>query len=432
MAYAALLTYILIIFIRPMEWVGALYGLPILDAVVGVAILAWICTSEDRKWKFNDAPHNWLMVGLFVAVQMSHVRHTYLAAFIASFQEFGKLVIIYLLISSLANSTRRIRQIIFLMVVGCVFMSIHGILQAHTGSGFGGWKPMLDDGYVRVRAMGFFHDPNDLALMLVAVLPFLLATVLNPQAKGQYRVGSVLAGIPIIYCIFLTHSRGGWVSLAVMIASFAGVRLMSRGKSQAAVMLALVLCLVAVVVAPGRMGNYSPGGNSSRGRWAAWGYGLNMLKSNPVFGSGYSRYTEFSDDSRVAHNSFVHCYGELGLFGYFFWFGLIFACLYDGYVLMTRYPHGPDGENNEFGELARSLVPALLAFLAAAFFLSRTYVYPLYIFFGLFAALRTVYAHSDYQLDGLFDREKHWRLVLGAEVGSIIVIYLFTRIMWVF
>jgi len=61
---------------------------------------------------------------------------------------------------------------------------------------------------------------------------------------------------------------------------------------------------------------------SARERVVFWGYGNMAFKHNPIFGIGYGMFTELYED-RAAHNAFVTCYTDLGLFGYWFWFNLL-------------------------------------------------------------------------------------------------------------
>ena len=425
MAYAALLLYVAILFVRPQEWVTAIYGWPVLDVVVGVALVSWVGSLSRRNWRLRDAPQNWLMLGLFIAALMSHVRHTFLAMFIETFQDFGKIVLLYFLIVTLVDSVSRTRTVIALMILGCLFMAAHGILQWHTGAGFGGAPPIETQGaegtITRVVAFGMFHDPNDLALMLVAVLPFLFSTVMSADAAGPRRVLSLGATVPILYCIYLTNSRGGWLALGVMAVAYSGLHLRNK---KIAVALAVVCFAAIVALGPSRMRNVSMDDPAARERVMAWGEGNAMLKQWPIFGAGKGRFAEFADESRVAHNSFVHCWAELGLFGYFFWVGMIVASLKDGRALGRISSEEP--EAREIARLAKAAMASLVGFLAAAFFLSRTYIMPLYLLFALFACLRAIHERNYGPLESGFVM-RQWRYVLAAEMLSIPALYVMMK-----
>lgn len=423
MAYAVLLLYVAILFIRPQEWVSAIRGWPLLDVVAGVALVTWLGSLRHGRWRFRDAPQNWLMLGLFLATLMSHVRHTYFAALVETFQDFGKVVLVYFLIASLVTSVRRAKVVILVMVIGCLFMSFHGILQAHTGTGFGGHVPIVRGDIVRVRWLGMFHDPNDLSLMLVAILPFLFSKVLDRNSALPARALGMGAAVPMLYCIYLTNSRGGWVALAAMVMAFLYVHLLSK---KVAIAMALAACVPVIALGPSRMGTIDVHEAATYNRFMAWGDGNRMLKRWPVFGAGKGRFTEFSDERMVAHNSFVHCWAELGLFGYFFWLGLVIASLKDGWALSKMTSE--EAEARELSRLGKAALTGLVGFLVAALFLSRTYIVPLYLLFALFAALRSIHERDFGVLESGFVAG-HSKYVFAAELASIPALYVMIRLL---
>lgn len=422
MAFALLLLYTLILFIRPMEWMPGLMGVPILDYVGGVALFFWFMEAvTERTSKLSEAPQSWLMLGFFLAMLMSHLRHAFLAAFFSTFESFLKILLVYLMIATLLTSVRRIKLFIATMVVGCLSMTLHGVLQAHTGAGFGGAPPMIYQGDIRVLAFGFFNDPNDLALMLVVILPFLITWTFGRHASALVRALSLGAIVPIFYCIYLTNSRGGWLALGVMLVTYLFLHLPKKfGLVLAAVSVALLIGL-----GPSRIATVSSDEASARTRLVAWTGGNTMLKQWPIFGAGVDRFDEFSPDGRVAHNSFVECWGETGLFGYFFWLGLIISCLKDAHAMRKAARKNP--EAGVYGRFGADFTAALVGFMAAAFFLSRTYVYVLYMLFGLLAAMRATYQKNLGPLEGGFIRHDT-RYVLLLELLSIPAMYVVIRI----
>ncbi len=160
-----------------------------------------------------------------------------------------------------------------------------------------------------------------------------------------------------------------------------------------------------------------------------YGHVMEPLRGAVVVGyiAGKGRFTEFSDSGRVAHNSFVHCWAELGLFGYFFWLGLIIASLKDGWAIGKITSEEPDAQ--EMSRLAKAGIASMAGYLAASFFLSRTYVHPLYIFFGLFAAFRSIYERDVGPLASGFVKGD-CKYVVAVEVLSIPALYVLIRILW--
>ena len=407
-----------------MEWVRFMHGWPVLDYVAAAAILSTLATLPQSKWNLKKAPQNWLMIGFFFACLMSHMRHAYLDATISTFESFGKIVMMYFLISMNVDSVKRMKSLIRVLIIGCVFLAIHGILQWHRGYGFGLQPPMYIGYYneYRVVAFGPFNDPNDLALMLVTILPFILMGIHSPNANALARLRNLLLVGGIMYCVFRTNSRGGWLSMGAMLTGYFVVT--TRHKKIGAVM-GLCAVLLLFAFAPSRMGETDASESSARGRLIAWTSGNTMLKQWPVFGAGKGRYTEFSSNGKVAHNSYVHCYGELGLFGYFFWIALLMASLKDAYYFSRVATDDPD--RMELGRIAKVLTASLLGFMVGAFFLSRTYTVPLYVLLATFAALRGISDAEYGPVPGSFVK-KDLKLALAVELLSIPAIYILLQV----
>jgi O-antigen ligase len=102
-----------------------------------------------------------------------------------------------------------------------------------------------------------------------------------------------------------------------------------------------------------------------------------MLKANPLFGVGFGRYTEFHE--RVAHNSFVHVFGELGVLGALF-FVALFYWFFRGIATLSVFERAHTSTVNW---LSRSFVASGVALIAGAWFLSRQYNYIPFILMAL-------------------------------------------------
>ena len=424
MAFAMVILYVTLLFFRPMEWVPAILGWPILDYVAAVTLLATLIELPNKRWSLKRAPENWLVLLFFVACLMSHVRHAYLAAFIGTFQTFGKIILLYFFIAINVNTIRKLKVLLAVIIIGCLFLSIHGILQWHTGAGFGGQKPMVvpHNDEIRVVAFGFFNDPNDLALMLVTIMPFVISAIHCHRVFFFRRLLNLLFLGAMTYCLFRTNSRGGWLAFGAMLAAYFCITL---AKKKLGIVVGILAIVMLFVVAPSRMQTTSTEEGSARGRLVAWADGNRMLKANPIFGVGKGRFAEYSEDSLEAHNSFVHCYAELGLFGYFAWLAIIFAALKDAWHIGRV--KSPDPQQQELSRLARVSISALFGYMAAAFFLSRTYIPPLYILFAMFAAIRSIQDRDFGPVEGWFVK-KDLRLVAAAVPLSIICMYIFVRV----
>jgi hypothetical protein len=91
--------------------------------------------------------------------------------------------------------------------------------------------------------------------------------------------------------------------------------------------------------------------------------------------------------SRAAHNAFVMCYTEVGVFGYWFWFSIFQLGVIGAW--QTRLVFGrPRKEAQAYLKRAAGLsLAALVGFAAGGYFLSRAFVFPFFFLFGLLNVL---------------------------------------------
>src|SRR6202011_2141756 len=101
-----------VLFLRPTELIQDLEGAPIYEIVILACIaFSWKPLLEKLQGRsLMQQPVTLCVLGLWLAVTLSHLSHANLGATWASGKEFGKLVIYYLLLVSLVNSPNRVRQ----------------------------------------------------------------------------------------------------------------------------------------------------------------------------------------------------------------------------------------------------------------------------------------------------------------------------------
>jgi hypothetical protein len=127
---------------------------------------------------------------------------------------------------------------------------------------------------------------------------------------------------------------------------------------------------------------------SSDARIEAWASGMEMLRANPLLGVNCGNFEEAHERGITAHNSFVLCFAEQGLIGYFVWMSLL-TTSYIEFQRLINFPVN-DPEDEEIRTWARAIRLSFTTFLAAAFFLSRTYILTLYMLVAFAIALEDI------------------------------------------
>lgn len=433
MSFLFICIYLFFLIIRPQDW-----ALPMLEVFRPVLITQMLATGfcilevMGKSLKVPEQRNPWwiLMGGLLLAVAMSHLANTYLYGLIASMTDFGKIFVTFVVLWINLNSVKRLEIFtIFLVLMSC-FISVNCILQVETGSGFGGSSPLVrpipgtEEFVYQGHYFGIFGDPNDTAQLLTLALP-LTVFVLIRYRNILLRVLSVLAVALIIWGVFATESRGGFLSLVVT-AGVACRKLMSVRK--------FMLCcaggvFLITIFLPSRFSGALMD-DSMRERVNFWGEANYAFIQKPAFGVGYGMITDYIPKDRSVHNSYVHAYAELGVFGYLFWFSCL-AFAFGSLWQMSELK--PDSDSDRHLSLwAKCLVPGLAGMYLSGYFLSRTYQLPFFVIFAMCAACYSLAAHRTglYALnDFCWVGSRRWWAWPLLSVISIIFIYISIRVM---
>jgi len=358
-----LILFVGLLYTRPEESIPALSGmrLPLMISLVTMAGLFLQLTLQRQAFTRSSLNGMVLGFGLWGVVTTFNLGNTGPAA-----QDMARLVILVVLILNLVSTPERYQALVTALIVFTAYLSLYSIYRYFTGGA------MVYQGMARSQATGIFSDPNDLAATFVAGLGLCVSRVVQGHRSARILYG-LLAGA-ILYAILLTNSRGGMLALLCVGAGCCVVFVRRKGV---AVILACLVCVILLVLGSGRMTTFDSDESSANSRFWFWSTGIKTFMANPVTGCGYGQFSEVNG-GMTAHNSFVLCFAELGLPGYFFWIG----CIY--YAFQGRV--GRRGKNMEPDPNQHHLLGARLAlvgFLTACFWISRTYVPVMYILITL-------------------------------------------------
>lgn len=401
MAFGLYLASIIMTFLRPLELLAPdlAYLRPML--ILSVLVFATSIASVMRtKQSAATAQHYRMMIGFMVLVGLS-VAYKGTGFIVPTVIDYSPSPILYLTTVMNVTNIRRLRTSVAVMVfcvVCLVFLSIYSYFtgfmvdllfykegleavylnKSNATSGWASSVPYLDrsGGHLwRMRSFGFLNDPNDFAQMLVTTLPLLMVF----RRPGRRLRNFFVIWLPVaamLFAIYSSHSRGALLGLVSLFFFIIKERL---GPIKTIFLLvAGMVGAMALNFTGGRA--YTADEGSAGGRIDAWAQGLSMLKSNPLFGVGYGHFTEFN--SHTAHNSFVLCFAELGLVGYFVWLGMLVVAFKQLNVALQLTKL--DDEEHRWALAVRA---SLIGFLTCAYFLSRTYHPPLYIILAFAAAV---------------------------------------------
>jgi O-antigen ligase len=178
------------------------------------------------------------------------------------------------------------------------------------------------------------------------------------------------------------------------------------------------------VFGPSRMDTISTEEDSASARIDSWSVGIDLLRTHPLFGVGAHMFTEYHP--KTAHNSWILCASELGLFGYVPWILMIYISIKNLYYISKNAVKEKHGE---LGRYADGIMLGLIAFMLAATFLSRTYIEPFYILIGLSAAITTVFIQRDGNKFELMSR-RDVGIGVALAVGTMVFFKIFLLWAW--
>jgi O-antigen ligase len=378
MGYYVALLYMVLLILSPAEVLPALAPYRIQVLIGGLAALLTAALLPIRGFPLR-APQPYLLAGFLFAIMASWLAQGSIHGARMGVFKVGSACIVFYLFVAGVQSLRRIKIIAGTLVILACYMVLRGILAFHYRIEYPTYvfeQPYFFEIVQRIRYVGEFSDPNDLAQYFLVSLPF----VGMLWRRGQIFRNLIIT-LPLMayigYGIFLTHSRGVFVGLLAVLMLHLRTRFNSILMTIAAAVVAVVG--LAGMIAGGRAFSFGAGAD----RIEAWGVGLGLLRSHPITGAGFNSFTDFHEIT--AHNSFVLCFAELGLLGFFFWMALIVCTFLQLNALIRQHRQNPAMADAVRWALAIRL--SLTGFLTTAWFLSRTYIVLLWVLLAMAVSL---------------------------------------------
>jgi O-antigen ligase len=302
-------------------------------------------------------------------------------------QAYWKDVLLFLLILYWCRSLQDLQRMVWICCIGATMLVV---------SGFGSYGGGAD----RFMSGDQTNDPNDLAMLVVIVLPLML--YLFSVTRPIFKPVVIAMALVCLYGLILTQSRGGFVALLAV-----GLLMVFRKTLRPSLRIGVLAASLLVFAAGAgtnfweRMQTMTLEDETGSGRTDIWKRGVRILVTHP-WGVGIAGYEAADGEAggryKPAHNIFLQVGVELGLLG-----GVIYILLLKRTVLELRRVQAiPRTESaakksgamawatnpaprstHEIGPLAAALELSLWGFMAGGFFLSQGYSGAMYILLGL-------------------------------------------------
>jgi putative inorganic carbon (hco3(-)) transporter len=397
MAFLLFLLVNAALFIRPGEIVPAMLGWEIYFYVILACLL--VAAPDVLRYLTGQSlgaqPITLCVFGLLAAIM--------LAGFVAAGIDeawrtgfhFAKVVIYYILFVSLVTTPPRLRTLLLCILVcaGAVttlaVLGYHEIIHIDTiealdDSVSGMWGETT--GIRRLQGTGIFQDPNELCVLLSAMLPLCLYFLFTDR-NIVLRVFCV-ALVPLFaYAVYLTQSRGGFISFVGGLAVLAWMRFGWRRTA----LIGVVGLPLLLILFGGRQTEISTQTGTAQTRVELWRDWMMTFRENPVFGKGMSLPKEDELKNRRpdeekrhhAHNSFLQGFADLGFFGGCLLVGAYFVALW------SLYRYNADDSlllNRDLKTLQPYLVAGIAAYTLGMMTLTICYIVPTFMMLAIAVA----------------------------------------------
>jgi hypothetical protein len=139
---------------------------------------------------------------------------------------------------------------------------------------------------------------------------------------------------------------------------------------------------------------------------------------------GYNNFTEYH--FRTAHNSFVLCAAELGIFGLYAWVTLIYLSIKNNTFMSHELKAAGQRSLALYVDTVRY---SLVAYCLGAYWLSRTYSELLFIMIGLSTAVTQMFVRASKEKYVLLER-KDFVYAFLCTIGGWLFTKVFLYLAW--
>ena len=293
-----------------------------LEAIL--VIIVFICVIKlivRRENYFGNTKLIIFYLPFILCILLSSLKFIELSLTIKEIVRWLELIIVYFLTINLINDDKKVRVILYSMILTTAMVSICGIVNYLAGV-----ESVYDS---RPGAYSFFGHPNALAGYVNLIIPVLFGMLMTIVFLWE-RITLGVFTILIVVTWFLTFSKSGWVSL---ILTMIIVLFLTKVKKRVAILLVMLFAIFAILFLSSNIrkgltsvfysSEYYNMHYNIMTRIEHYPIGFHMVKDDLLFGIGignypllikkYSNKTDFQITN--LHNLYLQIFVEAGLMG---------------------------------------------------------------------------------------------------------------------
>ena len=383
MDYTAVIAFLVIYYIRPHEWIAGVALLRPVTLTVGLGLFGLVTREAGLRFKdLIKTPHDWLMLLHFLWIAYAS------PPFMSAVGAIYSLFVFYIMIVQSLTNFDRIREFLSWWA-GAIF----AIAALAVASEFG-FDPMGGNYLVHntrlegrlILNTSLFDNPNALGHSVVPLLGMIYLLLVWKKGALSFKNSLVTSSIPL-YCIYLTQSKGSYISAFVTLITTINFR---RPKIVQVLIVAGAMTFgVAGMKMLPRMGELGRGSENReegiQGRVLAWQYSMSCLENGTLLGykQFIGHFYNMYGYAKASHSSYVQIGGELGYPGLCLFVSSLFLCLKTLVRAETR--------SIEEERVRRVLFVLLFSFVTSGWMVDFAYRATFFMIVGAVAAFHRLY-----------------------------------------
>jgi O-antigen ligase len=406
LAFTALLTFTLLLFMRPQDLLTPLSALHLaeLSAVVGLAAL--FLGRVSRRLPLSRMTPEFAGVLAFGGVILLTAPFSlWIGGSIGVFTElYVKVILVYLLAVNVLTTPHRLRRLSWVLVLSVSFIAFLAVVDYARGVNMTGHGTR-----VKGSVGGIMGNPNDLALNMVVFLPFALTAAVFAGSTLR-RVTAAGCAVFMLGAIVASGSRGGFLGLVAMLLVLAVLMVRHRPGY---VVVAALAAFCALPLVPGnywhRIASITDDAKDDTGsreaRQTLFRESLQAYAEIPLIGVGAGEFKDWNNNAREqawheSHNVWLQVAAELGTIGLSVFAFVVFRAVLA--VWQTRRllrlprrrrdaaPVLAPGDRAVLDAHSVAIAASLAGWLVCAFFASVAYNWTFYYLLALAATPRDI------------------------------------------
>lgn len=309
----------------------------------------------------SNKPIAWSILFFMMAGALSLINAEYPGFTLFELFSVLKFFFVVLLVMNLKEE-RYLKALIFVLTVDVFFESALALVQHKTGGMLGlkalGEEDLVEQnlGYKFHRASGTFGHPNHLAYFLEIMLPIVFALFLTAK-KTVTRLWYIAVFCIGTVAIFITLSRGAWVTLPVSLPAVLlivhGKKLMSFKTLIFGTVAAGLMAIAVIFAYPVIQKRFSHSDYlSTASRMPLNHASLSIARQYPLIGVGLNNFAEVfkrydttghakvfgGSYKHIVHNMYLLVLVEVGAIGLMAFMGMFLAAFYVAAKSLFRVP----------------------------------------------------------------------------------------------